>query len=180
MIVEAAGHAALCEHGCPVLLAGVDLILVSAGALAELRVFDALLEAAHIGEAHMTIASGAIGGLDALSAASLGGLTRIVHTMRKSSKALLEPEAAACVTSACEIFRGTARQAVQQFPEYLNIAAAVALASSGLDLTEVRVIANPDIEHSQHEVQAEGAFGTLRFEIEKQAHWQSWPWRAAS
>jgi aspartate dehydrogenase len=166
VIVEAAGHAGLCEHGCSVLRAGIDLILVSIGALAESHVFHALLEAAQVGKAHITIASGAIGGLDALSAASIGGLTRVVHTMRKPAQDLLESEEASRLTSAREIFRGNARLAAQQFPKYLNIAAAVALASNGLDLTEVYVVADPTIEHTRHEIQAEGAFGTLRFEIE--------------
>lgn len=169
VVVEAAGHAGLREHGCDVLRAGIDLILVSVGALAEPHVFHTLLEAAHVGEARITIASGAIGGLDALAAASLGGLTHVVHTMRKPPSSLLAPEEVTHLTHAREIFRGNARQAVQRFPEYLNIAAAVALAGSGFDQTEVRVVADPTVEHSLHEVLAEGDFGTLSFEIENRA-----------
>jgi aspartate dehydrogenase len=168
VIVEATGHAGLCEHGETILLAGIDLILVSVGALAETRVFQTLLEAAHKGGAHITVVSGAIGGLDALSAASVGGLTRVVHTMRKPPNALLAPEEATHLRDAYEIFRGPARQAVQQFPEFLNVAAAVALAGIGFDQTEVRIFADPTVEHSLHEVQAEGPFGLFRFEIKNQ------------
>jgi len=124
------------------------------------------LEAAHTGGTHIKIASGAIGGLDALSAASLGGFTSVIHTMRKPPATLLAPEEAAHLVGPREIFRGKASRAVQEFPTLLNIAAAVALASNGLDQTEVRVIADPTVEHSRHEVQAEGTFGTFRFEIE--------------
>jgi aspartate dehydrogenase len=79
---------------------------------------------------------------------------------------LLAAEKAAKLTTVSEVFRGTARQAVLRFPEFLNVAAAVALAGNGLDQTEVLVLADPTIERSTHEIQAEGAFGVFRFEIE--------------
>jgi aspartate dehydrogenase len=165
VIVEAAGHAGLREHGEQVLRAGIDLIIISVGAPAEPSVLHALLEAAQQGNARLMIASGAIGGLDALAAASLGTLTTVVHTMRKPPATLLPMEEATGVTSAREIFRGNAREAVQLFPAFLNVAAAVALAGLGFEQTEVRVLADPGVEHSHREVQAKGAFGTFRFEI---------------
>lgn len=166
VIVEVAGHGGLREHGPAILRAGVDLILVSVGALADPDLFRALLEAAQMGGTQAKVASGAIGALDALAAASLGGLASVIHTMRRSPQTLLPPEEAASLTSTREVFRGSARQAAQQFPEFLNIAAAVALAGRGFDQTEVRVLADPAVRHSLHEIQAEGAFGVLRFEIE--------------
>lgn len=166
VIVEVAGHEGLREHGPAILRVGVDLVLVSVGALAEEPVLRALLEAAQQGNARAKIASGAIGALDALAAASLGGLTSVVYTMRRSPASLLPSEEVACLTAAREVFRGSARQAAQQFPEFLNVAAAVALASRGFDQTEVRVVADPAVKHSLHQFEAEGAFGVLRFEIE--------------
>lgn len=165
VIVEVAGHEGLREHGSHVLRAGVDLLLISVGALADPQVMRSLLEAAEAGKAHITIASGAIGGLDALSAASLGGLTRVIHTIRRPPETVLAAEEAAQVRSAREIFRGNVRQGAQRFPKFLNVAAAIALAGLGFDQTEVRVIADPTVANSVHEVIAEGAFGTLRFEI---------------
>jgi aspartate dehydrogenase len=166
VIVEVAGHEGLREHGPAILSAGVDLILVSIGALADPTLFKAMLEAAESGNAQAKIASGAIGALDALSAASLGTLTRVTHTMRKSPEALLPAAEVEKLTTPYEVFRGNARQAVKQFPEFLNVAAAVALAGKGFDETEVIVLADPATEHSLHEVVAEGAFGVFRFEIE--------------
>src|SRR6266487_6222601 len=166
VVVEAAGHEGLREHGPAVLRAGVNLILISVGALVEPDLLHELLDATRIGNTQAKVASGAIGALDALAAASIGGLTRVVHTMRRSPKTLLTPEEAARLTTVREVFRGSARQAAQQFPEFLNVAAAVALASKGFDQTEVLVLADPAVEHSRHEVLAEGEFGILRFEIE--------------
>lgn len=165
VVVEVAGHDGLREHGPAVLRAGVDLIAVSVGALAYPEVYDALLAAAEAGSAQLKVASGAIGGLDAISAAAVGGLTRVTHTTRKPPRTLLGEEGAR-LTESREVFRGSARAAALEFPESVNVAAAVSLAGIGLDRTEVRVIADPGLERNRHEVEVEGAFGTLTFTIE--------------
>jgi aspartate dehydrogenase len=166
VIVEATGHDGLRQHGQLILRAGVDLILVSIGALADADFLQMLRQAAQENSAHIKIASGAIGGLDALSAASLGELRQVTHTLRKPPATLLPPQEAAKVHDAQEIFFGNARQAVRRFPEFLNVAAAVALAGSGFDETMVRVIADPTVAHSVHAFEAEGTGGTFHFTIE--------------
>ena len=166
VVVEVAGHEGLREHASALLRAGIDLLLVSSGALAEPEVLDELLVAAQAGSAQARVVSGGIGALDALAAASLGGSIQVIHTLRKPPQTLLTSEEAVRLTTACEVFRGSARQAAMHFPEFLNVAAAVALATNSFDQSEVLVIADPAVRHSLHEVQAEGAFGRLRFEIE--------------
>jgi aspartate dehydrogenase len=166
VIVEVAGHEGLREHGPAILRGGIDLILISVGALADADLMREILDAAQIGKTKVKIASGAIGALDALAAASLGGLSKVTHTMRKPPQTLLAPEESTRLTVAEEIFRGNARQAILQFPEFLNVAAAVALAGIGFDQTEVRVLADPAVGNSLHEVEAEGTFGSLRCVIE--------------
>lgn len=166
VVVEVAGHAGLREHGADILRAGIDLLLISTGALADPAVMNELLEAAQVGGSQARIVSGAIGALDMLAALSLRGeINRVQHILRKPPEALLPSQEAAQLTVTREIFYGSARQAVVQFPEFLNVAAAVALASKGFDQTEVRVIADPTVEQSVHEVLAEGPFGRLRFEV---------------
>ena len=167
VVVEAAGHEGLREHGPAILRAGIDLLLVSTGVLADPAFLNELLDAARIGRAQARVVSGAIGALDALTAASVdGGITSVTHTMRRPAHSLLPAAEAATLTTVQEVFRGTARQAATRFPHFLNVAAAVALASNGLDQTEVVVLADPAIERSTHAVQAEGTFGKLRFEVE--------------
>jgi len=167
VVVEVAAHHGLRAHSSAILRAGVDLLLVSIGALADPIVLQELFNAAQAGRAHIQVVSGAIGALDALAAAAVdGSLTRVLHTMRRSPHSLLAPEDASRLTTVQEVFRGSARQAVLQFPEYLNVAAAVALAGNGLDQTNVLVLADPTVAHSRHEILAEGAFGTFHFEIE--------------
>lgn len=166
VVVEAGGHGALREHGPRVLAAGYDLLAVSIGALADPATEAALLAAAHEGGARLRVASGAIGALDALAAAAVGGLDRVTHTTRKPPHTLLSPDEAVALTGPREVFRGTAREGALLFPESINVAAAVSLAGIGFDRTEVCVIADPAVTRNQHEVVAEGAFGRLRFAIE--------------
>jgi aspartate dehydrogenase len=166
IVVEMGGHAALACHGPAVLRGGVDLLVVSVGALADPAVEQSLLEAATDGGGQLRVLSGAIGALDAIAAAAVGGLDRVTHTTRKPAQTLLDASQAAALDRPCEIFRGTAREGALKFPESINVAAAVSLAGLGLDRTEVCVIADPNVKRNQHEVVAEGAFGRLRFEIQ--------------
>lgn len=166
VIVEACGHTGLKEHGPHVLRAGCDLVMVSVGVFAEPGVMEAMIAAAEAGRAQARVASGAIGALDAIAAASVGGLTRVTHTTRKPARTLMSAEDAAGLTEAREVFRGSAREGALKFPESINVAAAVSLAGIGLDRTEVCVLADPTIARNMHTVVAEGAFGRLQFEIQ--------------
>jgi aspartate dehydrogenase len=166
VVVEAGGHEALAQHGPAILRGGCDLVMVSVGALARPEVHAALSAAAQAGGGRAIVASGAVGALDAISAAALGGLDRVTHTTRKPPHTLLAADDAAKLSEACEVFRGSAREGALRFPESINVAAAVALAGIGLDRTEVCVIADPAVTRNQHEIVAEGAFGRLRFAIE--------------
>jgi aspartate dehydrogenase len=166
VVVEAAGHAALRCCGPPILRAGIDLIMLSVGALADADVERDIRDSACAGHSHALAAAGAIGALDALAAASVGGLSRVIHTTRKPAAALLPPEQASALTAPRELYRGSAREGALRFPESINVAAAVSLAGIGLDLTEVCVVADPTVDRNRHEVVAQGVFGELRFEIQ--------------
>ena len=164
VVVEIAGHDALREHGPHVLTAGIDLVAVSVGVLAIPEVESDLLSAAQEGGSQIRVASGAIGALDALAAASIGGIDRVTHTTRKPARTLLGDEADG-MTEARDVFNGPAREAALVFPESVNVTAAVSLAGIGFDRTLVRVIADPAVDRNVHSVEAEGEFGSLRFEI---------------
>jgi len=164
VVVEIAGHDALREHGPRVLAAGIDLIAVSVGVLAIPEVERELLAAAREGGSQIRVASGAIGALDALAAAAIGGIERVTHTTRKPARTLLGDDADGMTTER-EIFHGPAREAALRFPESVNVTAAVSLAGIGFDRTLVRVIADPAVDRNVHQVEAEGDFGSLRFEI---------------
>lgn len=164
IVVEIAGHAALREHGPMVLRSGRNLIAVSVGIIADRGVERELQTAALEGNSQLRIASGAIGALDALAAASIGGLDRVTHTTRKPASTLAQNYSKRLVEE-YELFSGPAREAVMLFPESVNVTASVSLAGIGFDRTFVRVISDPKIDRNVHLVEAEGAFGSFRFEI---------------
>jgi aspartate dehydrogenase len=164
IVVEVAGHAALRQHGPGVLRSGCDLIAVSVGILADPAVERELLAAARQDNSQLRIAAGAIGALDALAAAKIGGIERVTHTTRKPASTLLGDDALG-MADAREIFNGSAREAVMRFPESVNVTAAVSLAGVGFDRTVVRVIADPAVDHNIHVVEASGVFGSFQFEI---------------
>ncbi len=165
VIVEVAGHEGLRAHGPAALRAGCDLYFVAVGALADPETERELIAAARESGRQAKIISGAIGALDALAGASAGELRSVTHTTRKPAATLMPSEEAAALTEAVELFSGSARKGALKFPESVNVAAAVSFAGLGLDRTTLRVLADPKIERNRHEVEAEGEFGTLRFEI---------------
>jgi aspartate dehydrogenase len=165
VVVEIAGHDGLREHGPATLRSGFNMIAVSVGVLAHDEVYQALLEAAEEGGTRMKVASGAIGALDAIAAARLGGLDRVTHTVRKPPSTLLGNDAPP-LSAPQTVFSGVAREAAIKYPASVNVTAAVSLAGLGLDRTQVEIIADPAVTRNQHEITAEGSFGQLRFEVQ--------------
>lgn len=171
LVVDCAGHSALIEHGATALLRSMDFLTVSLGALADPEVYDQLQTAAQKGKARLTLASGAIGGLDTIrSAAAGGGLESVTYIGRKppigwkgspaESKLSLH-----CLSEAAVHFTGTAREASLQYPKNANVAAAVALAGMGFDKTSVQLVADPTISSNTHEISATGSFGRMHFSV---------------
>ena len=170
LVVECAGHEALAEHGVAVLERGVDLIVASVGALANPEVERALREAAAAGGSHIRIPSGAIGGLDALAAARVGGLDSVRYVGRKPVQAWRGTAAETVVNldtldRPAVIFEGSAREAALTYPQNANVTAATALAGIGFDATRVTLFADPHARGNEHEIEATGRFGTLKFSV---------------
>ena len=159
LVVECAGHEALAEHGVAVLKHGVDLIVASVGALAKPELEHALREAAAAGRSHICIPSGAIGGLDALAAARVGGLDSVRYVGRKPIQAWRGTAAERVVDldtldKAAVIFEGSAREAALTYPQNANVTAATALAGVGFDATRVTLFADPQARGNEHEIEA--------------------------
>lgn len=173
VIVECAGQQAVREHAVEILDAGVDLLVISLGVLADQDFADRL---AHAGPGRLFFSSGAVGGLDLLaSGARMGEYSEVRITTRKLPATLVQPWMSQAqraelesATAPVEVFAGPARQAAQNFPKSLNVAAAVALAVGNWEVVSVRLLADPDATLTEHTIEARGASGEYSFSIRNQ------------
>ncbi|MES2939378.1 MAG: aspartate dehydrogenase [Pseudomonadota bacterium] len=170
LVIECAGHAGLREHGAQVLEAGIDLLVLSVGALADAATESALRAAAEASGARIHIPAGAAGGLDVLSSARSAGLDRVLYHCAKAPLAWKGTPAESMLDLAhvavpTVFFSGTVREAARLFPRNANFASAVALAGIGFDRTLVNLCADPGTTRNTHSVEASGPFGEISVRV---------------
>lgn len=170
LLIECAGHQALATYAAEALSLGIDLIVVSNGALADDGLAASLEQAASGANATVTLASGAIGAIDAISAAKVGGIDRLLYRGTKPPQSWRGSAAEQGldldnITEPTVHFRGTARKAALLYPKNANVAATIALAGIGLDETTVELIADPTISENVHQIDLSGSFGRMQFTI---------------
>src|SRR5215468_230408 len=163
--------AAIIERVCrPMLEAGKAVMVLSCGALLERPYLIALAKERN---GQIIVPTGALLGLDAVTAAAEGEIKSVRMTTRKppnglagapylvangiSVEGLREPK---------RVFSGTARAAAAGFPANVNVAAALSLAGIGPDRTLIDIWADPGVERNCHtiEVDADSARFTLSIE----------------
>jgi aspartate dehydrogenase len=148
-IVEAAGQQAVQEYYDKLLASKANFIIMSTGALLNLDTSSPKLH----------FPAGAIGGLDALSAAANAGIDNLTLTSRKNPIALGKTN-----TETNLIYEGYAEEAAKQFPREMNVAATLALTVKPTKV-KVKVISDPAVKRNTHEIQVKWRFGemTMRF-----------------
>ena len=154
VVVEAASQQAVKEYFDLIHAANVDFIVMSTGALLDIK-----LEGSKV---HFS--SGAIGGLDALSSAVLAGIDEVTLTSRKNPKALGKTN-----TEEAVIYQGTAEEAAKQFPREMNVAATLALTVKPAKV-EVKVVSDPAVKRNTHEIHARWCFGEMNMQFANDPH----------
>lgn len=172
-VVEAASHEAVREHLVALLDAGVSVVVLSAGALAD----DALRRAAEAAAARsgalFYVPSGGIGGLDALKTACLAGVDEVSIQVAKPPAAwkgiaFVEKSGVDLerLRAPHTLFEGPAREGVPHFPQNVNIAAVLSLAGVGMDRTRLKVVADPGLTLNTHTIRVSGASGRMTLVLE--------------
>jgi aspartate dehydrogenase len=159
LAVECAPAAAL-ERICrPMLEAGKSVMVLSSGALLPR---PELIELAKVRGGQVIVPTGALLGLDAVTAAAEGRIHSVRMVTRKPPRGLAGApflEANAISIEGLErpkrVFSGTAREAAEGFPANVNVVAALSLAGIGPDRTLIEIWADPGIERNCHSIEVD-------------------------
>jgi aspartate dehydrogenase len=155
VVVEAASQRAVYEYAEKILRSGRDVVILSAGALADEKFYEKIKSVAEEEGRRIYVPSGAIAGVDAIRAVA-DQLDRVVLITRKSPESLGVDEEGI-------VFEGSVRDAVRLFPRNLNVAATLGLAA-GFSKVKVCVMADR-VDANIHEIFAFGSFGEIRIVI---------------
>jgi aspartate dehydrogenase len=154
VIVEAASQQAAREYIRPVVDKNIELIVMSVGALLDPKLRSRRIHTA----------SGAIGGLDAISAAGLAGIENVILTTRKNPKTLdMDNQQERLV------FEGNPYEAVRRFPREMNVAATLALTVTPEKML-VRVMSDPNASRNIHEITVKWKYGDMFMKFANDPH----------
>lgn len=170
LAVECAPGAVLDRICRPMLEAGKRVMVLSAGALLPR---PDLIDLASVRGGQIIVPTGALLGLDAVTAAAEGVIHSVRMVTRKPPRGLagapyLEIHGISVegLNAPKLVFAGTARDGAAGFPANVNVAAALSLAGIGPDRTTMEIWADPTIERNCHtiEVDSDSARFTLSIE----------------
>lgn len=172
-VVEAASHEAVREQLVDLLEAGISVVVLSAGALADDALRRRAEQAAGRSRALFYVPSGGIGGLDVLKTACLAGVDEASIQVAKPPAAwkgipYVEARGVALdrLSAPLTLFEGPAREGVPHFPQNVNIAAVLALAGIGMDRTHLKVVADPALTLNTHTIRVAGRSGRFSIVLE--------------
>lgn len=170
MVVECAPSALLPAIVEPFLRAGKTAIVLSAGAL---LVNEHLVDLARRHGGQIMVPSGALLGLDAVTAAAEGKIRSVRMITRKPVRGLLGAPyleqhgiQIADITEPLRVFSGTAREAAAGFPANLNVVVALSLAGIGPDKTVIEIWADPTLTRNTHRIKVDSDSASFAMSIE--------------
>ena len=159
IIVECAPAAILRQIVEPFVSRGKTAVVLSAGAL--LTNWD-LVDIAKKNGGQIAVPTGALIGLDAMTAAAEGEIRSVRMITRKPVKGLLGAPYVVekgidleALREPTKIFEGTAREGAKGFPANVNVAAALSLAGFGPDKTRLEIWADPNLDRNNHSIEVD-------------------------
>ena len=170
IVIECAPSRLVRSIVAPVVSRGKTAIVLSAGALLENA---DLIELAREHGGQIVVPTGALIGLDAVTAAAVGTIHSVRMSTRKPSRGLAGAPYVVDhkidldgVTVPSKIFEGTAREAAKGFPANINVAAALSLAGIGADRTMVEIWADPTVTRNTHRIEVDSDSARFSMTIE--------------
>ena len=145
-IVEATNPAATKAILEQTLNRGVNIILLSIGALADEAYYEEMKKLCIKNNVRIHLASGAICGFEVLRTAKIMGLTKAGLTNTKGPRALSRTKLfnAGMMIRDEVAFSGSAYDAIQNLPTGINVGVATALATMGVHDTSILIQSKPD------------------------------------
>ncbi|HYD62649.1 MAG TPA: aspartate dehydrogenase [Noviherbaspirillum sp.] len=170
VVVECAPAELVPDIAEPVLRAGKTVIVLSVGALLDRM---DLVETARRYGGQIIVPTGALLGLDAVTAAAEGKINSVRMVTRKPVRGLVGAPFLVenkinidDITSPVQIFAGTAREAAKGFPANLNVVVALALAGIGPDLTQLEIWADPALTRNTHVIEVDSDAASFSMSIQ--------------
>lgn len=170
MVIECAPSKLVRSIVAPFVSRGKTAVVLSAGALLE---NEDLIALAKENGGQIVVPTGALIGLDAMTAAAEGKILSVKMVTRKPVTGLagapylvqnnIDIER---ITEPLRIFEGTAREAAKGFPANLNVAVALSLAGLGPDRTTLEIWADPALTRNVHRVEVESDSARFSMSIE--------------
>ena len=152
-----------------VLRAGKTLLVLSIGALLR---HTWLIDLAREHGGQIIAPTGALIGLDAVTAAAEGTIHSVRMITRKPVRGLVGAPyliehniAIDDIKEPLRIFNGSPRDAAVGFPANLNVAVALALAGIGPDRTTLEIWADPHLDRNTHRIEVESDSASFSMEI---------------
>jgi aspartate dehydrogenase len=170
LVIECAPAKLLPDIIGPFLRAGKSVIVLSCGAL---LMHEDLVEAARAHGGQIIVPSGALLGLDAVTAAAEGEIRSVRMITRKPVRGLvgapyLQQHGIDIehITDPKMVFSGSAREAAAGFPANVNVAVALSLAGIGPDRTTIEIWADPSLTRNIHRIEVEADSASFAMSIE--------------
>jgi aspartate dehydrogenase len=170
LVIECAPGNLMRSIVAPFVESGKTAVVVSAGALLD---HEDLIELARQHGGQIVVPTGALIGLDAVTAAAVGTIHSVRMVTRKPIPGLVGAPYLvennidiAGITEPLRIFEGTARDAAKGFPANLNVAVALSLAGIGPDRTRLEIWADPTVTRNVHRIEVESDSARFSMTIE--------------
>jgi aspartate dehydrogenase len=170
IVVECAPSKLMRTIVAPVVERGKTAIVLSVGALLQ---NEDLIALARKNGGQIVVPTGALIGLDAVTAAAEGTIHSVRLVTRKPPPGLAGAPylvenniSVEGLSEPLRIFEGTAREAAKGFPANLNVAVALSLAGIGPDRTRVEIWADPTVTRNTHRIEVDSDSARLSMTIE--------------